>query len=36
MFLTLTSRVYQPLPDIKDRRANSLSSQVSKKINHAL
>lgn len=36
MFLTLTSRVYQPLQDLKDRRANSLSSQVSKKINHAL
>ncbi|KAK5925040.1 hypothetical protein CgunFtcFv8_017597 [Champsocephalus gunnari] len=34
MFLTLTSCVYQPLPDIKDR-ANSLLSQVSKKINHA-
>lgn len=36
MFLTLTGRVYPPLQDIKGRRANSLSSQVSKKINCAL
>lgn len=36
MFLTLTSRVDQPLQDIKECRPNSLSSQVSSKINHAL
>lgn len=36
MFLTLTSRVYQPLQDIKECRPNSLSSQVSSKINNAL
>lgn len=35
LFLTLTSRVYQTLQDIEDRSPNSLSSQVSKKINSA-
>lgn len=35
-FLTLTSRVYQPLRSTKDPEANSLFSQVLEKTNHTL